>query len=719
MRRAIVVAALLAACKSAPVPSSFGINITVDESSVPSSARSQIVSAALSVSGDETYSRTFDIRSAAASGQVRFRYIPGIMNGTIALALEALAADGSVIARAPATTVTISAGRAVSATLVLGGASSDDMGSSGDGGADGGTCDPGFHDCSSTCVDDRSVATCGQSCTACPVGANATAATCDGTSCGLQCTAGYHVCGGACLSSTSSDSCNMSCTPCTPPTGGTATCDGTSCGGSCPNGQKLCFGACIATSMACNGSCPSGTHECNGNCFDNTSVNSCGTSCTPCPVPTNATMATCGGNGQCGFVCNAGYKQCGSACIPMTGCCMTSDCTQPANGVATCDTSTNTCVIACNNNFNKCGSECIALTACCHDSDCTPPTNGTVSCNASHACIESCAAPYTAACNHVCTDTTMDVNNCGACGNTCGGQCALSRCTVTLASGQNSPAYIAIDTSAVYWSTGSSCPSTVGAVMKVPLSGGTATAVAPSQVVTALTIDNTSAYWVGTDCNNLGMLQIRSARKVGGGSVTNLAVLPTVFAVNGFATDNVNVYAAQRGEGTTPGAVMSVPKGGGALTTLATGDGNLGTIALDATYIYWIEGGINKTPLGGGSSSQVSSAQGGDTLAMANGSLYWASGGASGTVSRVSTAGGTVTDLATGLSYPQKAVTDGSYVYFVAFNAALSASNIMKVSVSGSSAQMVVVGATPSSLAVDGTSVYWTTSSAVMKATPK
>ena len=249
----------------------------------------------MSVTGDETYSRTFDVRSAIASGQVRLRYIPGIQSGSLTFALDALAGDGTVLARAPAVNVNLMAGHAVATTLILGGAATDDMGTADTDGGDGGTCDPGFHSCGGSCVDDRSLDSCGTSCTACPVTANATAATCDGTSCGLQCDTGYHICSGGCVSGTSAQSCNMSCTPCTAPIGGSATCDGTSCGGSCPSGQKLCLGACIAMSTACSGSCPSGTHDCSGNCFDDTSVNSCGTSCTPCPVPANATMATCGG----------------------------------------------------------------------------------------------------------------------------------------------------------------------------------------------------------------------------------------------------------------------------------------------------------------------------------------------------------------------------------------------------------------------------------------
>lgn len=257
--------------------------------------------------------------------------------------------------------------------------------------------------------------------------------------------------------------------------------------------------------------------------------------------------------------------------------------------------------------------------------------------------------------------------------------------------------------------------------MKVPLSGGTPASLATA-AADALAVDNASVYWVSpSDCSS-NMKQIRSAPKAGGSSVT-VANLPYYLPSYGLALDNANVYVAQAGySGSNVGAIMSTPKGGGSLTTLASGDANAANvIAIDSTAIYWYDGGLNKTPLGGGSKSQIASTPPTSGLVLANGALYWVYGAASGTVSTVSTAGGTVTDLATGLSYPSQAATDGSYVYFCTFNLSLSAWNMMKVPVTGGSMQMIASGpgSSPTSLAVDGTSVYWTTSSTVMKATPK
>ena len=49
--------------------------------------------------------------------------------------------------------------------------------------------------------------------------------------------------------------------------------------------------------------CGAGYHDCDGACLDDTSPESCGTSCEPCPTDPNGT-ATCDG-GQCSIACNA------------------------------------------------------------------------------------------------------------------------------------------------------------------------------------------------------------------------------------------------------------------------------------------------------------------------------------------------------------------------------------------------------------------------------
>src|SRR5260221_2128455 len=82
---------------------------------------------------------------------------------------------------------------------------------------------------------------------------------------------------------------------------GLAPCTGTTvrCGANCVDtntdamncGQcgTVCQGGALCVSGLCATPCGSGMHACSGMCVSNASIGSCGTSCTPCPVPPNAT----------------------------------------------------------------------------------------------------------------------------------------------------------------------------------------------------------------------------------------------------------------------------------------------------------------------------------------------------------------------------------------------------------------------------------------------
>jgi len=59
--------------------------------------------------------------------------------------------------------------------------------------------------------------------------------------------------------------------------------------------------------------CDASTHKCGNACVSDDSVQSCGTSCTACPVPANGS-ATCNGT-SCGLACNAGFTLQGSTCL--------------------------------------------------------------------------------------------------------------------------------------------------------------------------------------------------------------------------------------------------------------------------------------------------------------------------------------------------------------------------------------------------------------------
>jgi hypothetical protein len=126
-------------------------------------------------------------------------------------------------------------------------------------------------------------------------------ATCTQGKC--SCGSAQHVCGDACVDSRDVATCGQSCEACPVPRGGSASSDGTSC----PSGMRLCAGTCIGATMPCDGMCPDGTHACSNNRVANTSVTACGASCSPCAAPDHA-IATCDGS-KCEFTCDSTHKR--------------------------------------------------------------------------------------------------------------------------------------------------------------------------------------------------------------------------------------------------------------------------------------------------------------------------------------------------------------------------------------------------------------------------
>lgn len=211
-------------------------------------------------------------------------------------------------------------------------------------------CASGTKDCDGQCIDDDACCSddeCGAS-SHCAQGA-------------CECDSDAHQCGDVCVADDSPETCGDRCEACPSPTGGEAGCEAAECTATCPSGKKLCAGACIANNSPCDAECAQGSHDCEGLCIQRTSTLACGTSCTPCTAPANAT-ATCDGT-SCDFECAANYTRCDDKCVPDTGCCNDDDC----DGDKECNAS-NSCV--CAGGTKLCGSSCIADSACCSDGDC-------------------------------------------------------------------------------------------------------------------------------------------------------------------------------------------------------------------------------------------------------------------------------------------------------------------------------------------------------------
>ena len=244
-----------------------------------------------------------------------------------------------------------------------------------------------------------------------------------------------------------------SCMPCPVPTGGgTVTCDGLACVASCPTGMKLCLGACIPNANACMGMCMAGQHNCSGICQPDTSTTSCGVSCVSCPAPAANGVGDLHHRRPARIACShrvqelpehqpvhpdrrllrqrglhrragehdgrvrdgehlqlsrarAGFKMCGSACIPNASCCTNSDCmgagttcggTCQTNG--TCSYPTGTCGTASCSGANRIG------TGTCSSGTCVLPAP--MACASGFTCsgaglCSNCAARFQGVRNHL------------------------------------------------------------------------------------------------------------------------------------------------------------------------------------------------------------------------------------------------------------------------------------------------------------------------------
>jgi hypothetical protein len=320
----------------------------------------------------------------------------------------------------------------------------------------------------------------------------------------------------------------------------------------------------------------------------------------------------------------------------------------------------------------------------------------------------------TQACNVPCSAIPPSTAQCTNGGNTC---------LVTLASGQNDPWGITVDSTNVYWAGYAA-----GTVMQIATGGGTAIAIATGQdYPVGIAVDSTSVYWTNRNLST----SAGAVRKVpiGGGTIVELA--KTFPQPNNIAVDSTSVYfttnsytqngVAVDGGGLVAKMPLDGPPDGGAPVTLATAETPF-ALAVESTGAYFATvgspssniGGVIAVGLDGGSPSPIATGQVDPWgIAVDSTHVYWT---ANTVVMSAAHDGGA--PMALGSATGAAGITVDSNDVYWADNAA---GKVMKVSIHGGTPTPLAGGQTyPRSIAVDATSVYWTNEGGtVMKLTPK
>jgi hypothetical protein len=275
--------------------------------------------------------------------------------------------------------------------------------------------------------------------------------------------------------------------------------------------------------------------------------------------------------------------------------------------------------------------------------------------------------------------------------------CYMGVCPTVLASAQAAPWSLAIDATSVYWQNLFD-----DTVNKVDLAGGMPKRVTYQPYISAeegIAVDATNVYFMSSG-DPSGVLKV----PIGGGTAVDLT--PSQVKAERLVIDTTTAYYCSSAEGT----VKKVPLAGGQPVTLfareTTNDASPNALAVDATGIYVgfdaflpSKQSISKISLAGDPPATLVAGVSAVDLVLDATDIYFADGQ---TLQKVPLAGGTPTVLARESAW--RLALDATTIYWTD----PFAKTIKKMPKSGGTPVTLAVNQVdPWSIAVDATHVYW------------
>jgi hypothetical protein len=354
------------------------------------------------------------------------------------------------------------------------------------------------------------------------------------------------------------------------------------------------------------------------------------------------------------------------------------------------------------------------------------------------------------------TNLALDPVSCGRCGHDClGGTCLGGACQpVTLLSGPNAPAHIAIDAQYVYGVNGD------GTVTRIPKDGGAAatlvsgTSRGQQYPYPRIAVDGTNIYWSLFSVDDTYL-------DAGGDAPTGDSGVKDA-AGDGAARDAAADASTDAAGDAFPGAILAVPIDGGSPRAITIGDspyavfvrggalywsegnpyegdlavvkrcllnasacvgselapvpsGRVNDVIADLTNVYVSNSGMSPGNVGAISRCPIANAAGCGPLvdnlfdayglAVDTGNVYWST--SNGNIDACPIVGCSDKAITLDLAQdsPKFPATDGLAVFFPTADGA-----IKSVPIGGGSERTLfqLRGSSPWSLAVDATAVYWT-----------